>query len=240
MTGQIIRLQLIDRRAALTGGLLALGGGAFALGRQPPADGGVCRLYPQQTEGPFYLDPKMQRSDITENRPGSPLELIVGVQGPDCRPLAGARVDVWHCDSQGTYSGFDAPEQSDARGQTFLRGWLPTAANGEAAFKTIYPGWYPGRTPHIHLKVILQDSTVLTSQLYFPEELSDAVYRRREYAKAGTRYRNANDGIFRQGGAQTIAAIAPQGEGHLARLRVAVDPAAGAAASPPGRRGPPR
>jgi protocatechuate 3,4-dioxygenase beta subunit len=155
------------------------------------------------------------------------VRLVIGVQGIDCKPLKAARVDVWHCDAQGTYSGYAAEgQQRDARGETFLRGHQPTNDAGEATFATIYPGWYPGRTPHIHLKVILGTNEVMTSQLYFPDELSDRIYRDAAYRKAGTRLNNGNDGIARQQGRAAFASVTPEGNGHLVKILVGVDPAA--------------
>jgi len=239
MTDAIIRLPLVTRRVALAGSIAALAPSSMALGQQPKlSPTGACLLTPQATEGPFYFDPKLERSDIRGGKPGVPVRLVVGVQGIDCRPLKGARVDVWHCDAEGTYSGYDSGQQKDAKGETFLRGHQPTNDAGEAAFSTIYPGWYPGRTPHIHLKVILASNEVLTSQLYFPDELSDRIYRSAPYLKAGTRMNNGNDGIARGQGASGLASVSPEGSGYLAKLTVGVDPSGRLSGS--GRRGPPR
>jgi protocatechuate 3,4-dioxygenase beta subunit len=244
MADTIIRLPFVTRRAAIAGGVVALGGGMGARSQDAPATAApaqnqACLIYPRATEGPYYFDPQLQRADVTEDRPGSPLRLIIGVQGADCRPIEGARVDIWHCDAQGTYSGYNAAEQADARGETFLRGWQPTDAAGEVEFRTIYPGWYPGRTPHIHLKVILEGNDVMTSQLYFPEEVNDAIYRLDDYARPGARdTRNANDGIARQQGEAAFGAVSEEAGGHLVRLLVGVDPAARSSGF--GGRGPAR
>lgn len=243
MTDTIIRLALVTRRAALAGSMVAFAPSSMALGQPPTVSAtGACLLTPQATEGPFYFDPRLERTDIRGGKAGVPVRLVIGVQGTDCRPLKGARVDVWHCDAAGTYSGYESGEQEDARGETFLRGHQPTNDAGEATFTTIYPGWYPGRTPHIHLKVILASNEVLTSQLYFPDELSDRIYRSAPYLKAGTRMNNGNDGIARGQGASGLASVSPEGDGFLVKLTVGVDPSgrlSPPARGPGGRRGPP-
>ena len=103
----------------------------------------MCILTPEATEGPFYFDPKLVRSDITEGKQGAPLVLTLQiVQAKDCTPLSDARVDVWHADELGLYSGYARQETGSAKGETFLRGTQFTGADGEVRFKTIYPGWY--------------------------------------------------------------------------------------------------
>jgi protocatechuate 3,4-dioxygenase beta subunit len=130
---------------------------------------------------------------VREDRAGVPLRLAVRVrEAGNCKPLPSAVVDIWHCDAEGVYSGFDSGE-----GERFLRGAQVTNADGIVQFTTVYPGWYQGRTPHIHAKVHLDRSTVLTTQLYFDEKVSDAVYRRPPYASHGQRdVTNEGDGIF--------------------------------------------
>ena len=129
----------------------------------PLDDTPVCVLTPQATEGPFYFDPKQIRQDIVEDRVGAPLRIAVRVMRVDegCTPLQDALVDLWHADAGGLYSGY--PRQlggRDTTGQTFLRGMQVTNADGVALFDTIYPGWYPGRTVHIHFKSPLQKQYV--------------------------------------------------------------------------------
>lgn len=110
-----------------------------------------CVLTPEQEEGPFYIDLAQIRRDIVEDRPGVPLALALTVVDSDtCKPIRGAAVDVWHCDARGVYSG--EPSEG-SKGETYLRGIQLTDRNGQAEFATIYPGQYPGRTTHIHVKV---------------------------------------------------------------------------------------
>lgn len=172
----------------------------------------VCVLQPELTEGPFYIDPDLIRSDITEGRAGLPMTLRLQVVSADCAPISGARVDVWHCDAQGVYSGVEnLGGGPDTRGQTFLRGTQVTDSSGVVAFQTIFPGWYPGRTTHIHYKVILQDGAVLTSQIFFDETVNQSIYDDHEaYARQGARdVANGDD---------TIAGRA--GRGAYARVRM--------------------
>jgi protocatechuate 3,4-dioxygenase beta subunit len=142
-----------------------------------------CVLTPDSGEGPYYFDPKLVRSDITERRAGVPLALDVRVVTAGvCTALPKVRVDVWHADARGIYSGYagqygngGSPERS-APGATYLRGTQFADDDGRVAFRTIYPSWYRGRTPHIHFKVFVSDREVVASQLYFPDKVSDRVY----------------------------------------------------------------
>ncbi|WP_232630612.1 intradiol ring-cleavage dioxygenase [Methylobacterium sp. Leaf118] len=212
-------------------GLLARPSPASAAAQADGADAAVCLLTPQAVEGPFYTDPRLVRADIAEGRPGVPLRLRLRVieAGP-CTPIPGARVDVWHCDAQGLYSGY--PGQGDARtldtsGQTFLRGTQATDAGGWASFETIYPGWYPGRATHIHVKVFLDRRTVLTGQIYFPDALSEFLYTQVP-AYGGRRFErlvvNVNDGIAREEDPQRRAfcAVKEESDRYVASLVIGV------------------
>ena len=139
----------------------------------------MCILTPEAVQGPFYFDPKLVRADITEGRKGAPLALALQVvSATDCAAIKGVRVDLWHADGLGMYSGYrgQGDDGVSTRGQTFLRGTQFTDAGGQARFATIYPGWYPGRTPHIHFKVLLDAKSLVTGQLYFPDDLSTRIY----------------------------------------------------------------
>lgn len=189
-------------------------------------------LLPQAVEGPYYFDPKQVRSDISDGKPGAAVELKLRiVDAKTCLAMPGIRVDVWHADAGGIYSGYD--RQGDDRtvstkGETYLRGTQMSDADGIATFRTIYPGWYPGRTPHIHVKAFLDTTSLVTGQIYFPDDLSARVYKEREpYSKrpvADTT--NANDGIFRAGekeGGGTVLAVSEAGEIITAALLIGVD-----------------
>jgi protocatechuate 3,4-dioxygenase beta subunit len=188
-----------------------------------------CVVTPELTEGPFYVDEKLDRSDIrtdsTSNRAvaGVPLVLNIGVfqaSSSQCLPLAGAIVDVWQCDAAGVYS--------DVSGNTedFLRGSQVTGQDGMAKFTTVYPGWYQGRAVHIHFKVRAQKdgkSYDFTSQWFFDEALNDEVFAQAPYASRGRRTTmNANDSIFRQSGKQLTLAAVKEGAGYAAPFDIAM------------------
>ena len=173
----------------------------------------ACVVRPAETEGPYFVDEKLLRSDIRSDpsdgsvKAGATLRLsfaVAKVTGNSCAPYAGLLVDVWHCDGLGVYSDVSDPG-FQTTGKKFLRGYQVTDANGLATFTTIYPGWYGGRTVHIHFK-IRTDATVspgleFTSQLFFDDTLTDKVHAGQPYAQKGTRtLRNPGDGIYSQGG----------------------------------------
>src|SRR5262245_27378242 len=119
---------------------------------------GGCVLIPIETAGPFPLDltanPYYFRQDITEGKPGVPFNLRLRIIGDrNCQPMQNLRVNIWHCDKDGLYSGYNSQV-----GLTYLRGDQITDANGEVEFITIFPGWYPGRVCHIHFQVYVSTS----------------------------------------------------------------------------------
>lgn len=192
----------------------------------------VCLAAPETTEGPYYRDDALDRRDITEGTPGLPLTLRLQVVGADCAPLPGARVAVWHCDALGNYSGYPGQGSDralDTSGQTFLRGSQASGADGVAEFATIYPGWYRGRTTHVHVKVFLDDRSALTSQVFFPDALSEYVYRFvAPYDGRGSARDtlNTGDGIARRAGEGAFAFVRETPGGYEAALVLGVDPAA--------------
>ncbi len=187
----------------------------------------ACIVRPEQTEGPYFVDERLNRADIRPDpsdgslREGAPLRLVFRVaqlNGNSCAPLAGAFVDVWHCDTQGVYSDVE-----NAAGKKFLRGYQQTNENGAAEFLTIYPGWYPGRAVHIHfmIRTSLDSGQEFTSQLYFDEAVTDQVYARPPYAARGERTtRNQNDGIFRDGGDQLLLQTSEDDQGYIATFDI--------------------
>jgi protocatechuate 3,4-dioxygenase beta subunit len=187
----------------------------------------VCMLSKEATEGPFYVDPKLIRADMTEGKPGVAMALRLQVVNADCTPVAGARVDVWHCDASGAYSGVkNLSGGEDTTGQTFLRGTQSTDEQGIASFETIYPGWYSGRTVHIHYKVILDDNAVLTSQIFFDEAVSDQAFAADPaYQDRGARnMTNAQDSIAQDAGDGAYCTVETVGGQMTASLVVGINP----------------
>ena len=176
-----------------------------------------CRLLVEQDEGPYYRDLDLERRDITEDREGVALRVGLRLLSPGGDPLTGALVEVWHADREGQYSGF--PVETSARGETFLRGSQHTDARGLCAFDTIYPGWYPGRTVHIHLIAHVGELRSVTTQLFFPETVTDAVFAQPGYDTRGERdTTNATDDIFANHGEETTLALTEDGAGYVGRL----------------------
>ncbi len=181
----------------------------------------TCVLSPEMTEGPYFVEGDRVRRNVTEGKPGVPLTLrLTVVDVSSCKPIRNAAVDIWHCDAGGTYSG---TSQQGTEGLTFLRGIQRTDRNGLALFRTIYPGWYPGRAVHVHLKVFLGGTTVHTGQLFFPDRLTDAVYKRSPYNRRPNRDpRNAADSIYRNGGARSTLKLARNGNSYVGRITMGV------------------
>ncbi len=204
-----------------------LGSKAQAASSTPSAPGCVGR--PEQTEGPYFLDMQLNRSDIRSDPSdgsvvdGIPLSMefrVAQVAAKGCTPLAGAVVDVWHCDARGVYSGVRDPH-FNTTGKKFLRGYQVTDSDGKARFTTIFPGWYPGRTVHLHFKIRINTSTrtgyEFTSQLYFDDSVTDQVHAQSPYSSRGRRMmRNRDDGIFRAGGDQLTLTLTNQSQGYAA------------------------
>jgi protocatechuate 3,4-dioxygenase beta subunit len=183
------------------------------------ASGAVsCVLTPELTEGPYYVAGEKVRRNITEGRPGTPLALaLTVVDASTCKPIKAAAVDIWHADALGVYSGV----QGNAG--TFMRGIQPTSAQGIARFTTVYPGWYTGRAVHIHVKVHLGGTVVHTGQLFFPDSLSDTVYRQAPYATRPSRdTRNADDAIFVNGGKRSLLTVKRAGAGYSGAIVMGV------------------
>jgi protocatechuate 3,4-dioxygenase beta subunit len=185
----------------------------------------ACVLTPEETEGPYYIAKEKVRSIIAEHKPGTPLTLrLTVVSAATCTPIKGAVVDIWHCDATGIYSGFQQASTGASPGggpgspggnagptdhATFLRGIQLTNAQGVAEFKTIYPGWYRGRTTHIHVKVHVGGSVAHTGQLFFPDSLTSKVYQTGPYkARAAARDTfNNTDSVYSVGGPQSMLTL---------------------------------
>jgi protocatechuate 3,4-dioxygenase beta subunit len=219
------RLRRREAIAVLGGfGLAAATGPRLgALLDAPPADAATCTLSPEVTAGPYWIDNKLTRRDITENRRGVPLALrLTVIDATTCDPIPGADVEVWHADARGAYSGYSTGNTA----KRFLRGHQKADANGRVRFDTIYPGWYRGRTPHIHLKVHVGGSVVHTGQIFFADATSRAVYRTTAYRSRGQAdTTNGEDNIYAQaGGSSALAKVSkrPHNRGYLAAMTLGV------------------
>lgn len=232
--------QILTRREVL--GLLGAGAAlAFVTPCLPllnaaseTGDAASCVVRPEMTEGPYFVDERLNRSDIRTDpsdgsvKKGTPLALtfrISKIVSGACAPLAGAYVDVWHCDALGIYSDVSDPG-FNTTGKKFLRGYQVSNGNGEARFMTIYPGWYGGRTVHIHFKVrtaLSQPAQEFISQLFFDDSLTDRVHSQGPYSSKGKRrVRNSDDWIYRSGGNQLLLAPVQNQNGYSAEISLAM------------------
>ncbi len=171
----------------------------------PDDFGASCALTPTAGAGPYYFDPMQVRVDVTEGKPGAPMQLGFRVLDENCEPIDGAMVDIWQCDAQGYYAGFPfadpdqgvPPNPVPDTSETFLRGIQATDADGIATFRTIYPGFYRIRTVHIHVKVHLANNELLTTQVYFDDVFSDTIYTQTPYqGRAPRSVLNGGDGGY--------------------------------------------
>jgi protocatechuate 3,4-dioxygenase beta subunit len=233
--------------------LVGLFGASFAaaatMEAAPPAtalDAQDCIALPQQTEGPYFVEERLNRADIRldpatgQMSAGAPMDLRLVIStvasAGTCQALAGAQVDIWHCDAMGVYS--DVRDRSaDTTGKKFLRGHQVTDNAGQVRFTTIYPGWYGGRAVHVHFKVRRPAGggriDEFTSQLYFDDALTDRVHAAAPYAsKKGQRLLNSRDMIFREGGTKLVLPVVESGMGYGATFRIAMRPG-----EPAARRG---
>lgn len=198
------------------------------------APAGTCVLIPSETQGPYPLlsvlsQSGIVRQDLSEGRPGVPLVLILKLVNlnNNCAPIENAALYVWHCDKDGIYSGYTQPGGVSTVGEIFCRGVQYTDCNGEAAFLTMYPGWYNGRITHVHFQVYLnlQGSVTATSQLAFPQDITAAVYNSSLYASRGqntsvTSF--AQDNVFSDGVSNQLATVTGSAAGYTATLTIGV------------------
>ncbi len=190
-----------------------------------------CVVVPALTEGPYYVNENLERSDIRVDTStgvavdGSVLKIdwvVSQVDGNACIPLGGVLVDVWHCDALGEYS-----DVGSKQGHDFLRGYQHTDASGLASITTIYPGWYQGRAVHIHFKIRTDAAATsgfeFTSQLFFDDALNDQVFSQGAYASKGKPdTSNASDGIYGQSQGMTLLKVSPEGNGYKATFEIAL------------------
>ncbi len=228
MESNLTRRAALHAMAGLGAGLTAFGCGTGSERAGPAAPPISCVLTPEQMEGPYFFDTGLLRRDITEGALGLPLRLevwLASVVGGACTPLAGVVVETWHADADGVYSGYDvaAGNLRDATGETFLRGYQVSDDRGRVEFSTIYPGWYPIRTTHIHLTVRLNSTQQITTQIYFPESINDIVMAQAPYDARGPRpTTNANDRMPLSELADLTCDVAKRGRGYRASFSFGV------------------
>jgi protocatechuate 3,4-dioxygenase beta subunit len=215
---RLTRRRLLGLTAAAVGSAALPVGEADANPRAVASGAVTCVLAPEMTEGPYYVPAEAVRRDITEGRPGTPLELrLTVVNASTCKPLRNASVDIWHADASGVYSGVAG------NSGTFLRGVQRTDRAGLAVFDTIYPGWYRGRAVHIHVKVHLGGNVLHTGQLFFPDAVSDQIFKRAPYrARGAPDTPNTADSIFRNGGNRSLLKPVRHADGYLAAMVMGV------------------
>jgi protocatechuate 3,4-dioxygenase beta subunit len=218
----------LRRRDALiaAGGLGAAAVGARSLfGSVDLATATDCVVLQREvTEGPYYVDLDLVRRNIKEDRSGIPLTLRFRVFNVNtCRVIKRASVEIWHADGSGTYSAVNGDSH------TYLRGIQRTNSKGYARFETIYPGWYMGRTPHIHMKVFVSGNEVHTGQVFMKDAVSAKVYSRGIYASRGQAdMTNAEDSIYREAGRRALLHLRRKGDrvadGYTGTLDIGVNP----------------
>jgi protocatechuate 3,4-dioxygenase beta subunit len=192
----------------------------------------ACSLIPSETEGPFPLDLTTTnaatyfRQDLREDRAGVDLNLKMKIIGLDnCLPMANVRVNVWMCDSDGIYSGYNNSQNPGSTTATFLRGYQMTDANGEVSFLTKFPGWYTGRICHIHFQVYVSSIYKAVSQLTFPIADKNALYAANSsvYTKGADPMALNSDNIFSDGYSLQMATLtANSSGGYDSYLEVAI------------------
>lgn len=181
----------------------------------------ACEVSPKETRGPFPIKSPadLMRANIVADRQGIALliNLKIQDQSESCSPLSGAQVDIWHCDAEGHYSEYGGIrlQEADFRNVSFLRGRQTTDGNGQVSFISIFPGWYPGRAPHIHVDVLRDGKILLSTQVAFPEESTSEVYASRGY-KGKEDTPNSSDGVFRNslGGNMADSVIGNLNDGY--------------------------
>ncbi|MBX7115088.1 MAG: hypothetical protein K1X64_12230 [Myxococcaceae bacterium] len=221
-----------------TGGGNTGAGGGTAAGGGASAGGGTgsnptCQEIASETLGPYpdkvgMLNNAMyERSDIAEGKAGTALDVVLSLVNTNaaCAAITGAKVVVWHCDADGHYSEYAGQPGYDGTGTTYMRGVQVSDNNGQVTFKTVYPGWYPGRATHIHIEVFVNGTSRKVTQLAFPETVNTAVYAQGVYASKGSNPQtNGNDMVFQDSLADELATVTGNAAtGYLAALTIGVD-----------------
>jgi protocatechuate 3,4-dioxygenase beta subunit len=222
--------------ALLFGGLVRGTGGA--LDPDVAEAAATCVMTPAKTEGPYFVDERLNRSDVRSDpttgdvQDGVKLTLKLSVFNADndCAPVQSAQVDIWHANAAGKYSDESANGTS---GEKWLRGYQLTDADGAVTFTTIYPGWYSGRAVHIHFKVRIYDGTSetheFTSQLFFTDQMNATVFAQAPYSsRPSPDTTDATDNIYGTDGASLLLAPTADGSGgYVADFSVGISAGAG-------------
>ena len=175
-----------------------------------------CSVTPSETAGPFPTkNPgSLTSTDIRSDRAGVVMAALITVKNKsaNCAAMAGAMVDIWHCDAGGNYSEYGGAgmQATDYKGVHFLRGRQTTDANGQVRFTTIFPGWYPGRAVHIHVHIFdASGKSLLVTQIAFPAAVCDTVFTTATdiYKKGKADTTNERDNVFSDGFANEMASI---------------------------------
>lgn len=190
----------------------------------------ICAVPPSTTAGPFPTLEQLDRRDVTEGYPGHPLRLGIRVVDDACNPVPGAQVEIWHTDATGDYSSYDdnGSGKDEGAGTTFCRGFQTADADGILEFQTIYPGWYEGRAVHIHVRARVDGDAALTTQIYFDEAYTEAIFATGAYAEFGAPDTTwATDGIARDpatdgSGVTVVAAPTHNGDGTLGLVNLGI------------------
>ena len=199
----------MDRKKFLKNGLLGMGTivviptillSCSKNDKSNDSDPNACAPSPSETAGPFpnKTPADLVRENIVGNKTGIALLINIKVENTNnnCQPLASAIVDIWHCDAKGNYSEYSSQLDGDFTDEHFLRGRQSTGSDGIASFISVYPGWYPGRAPHLHFEIKRSSGeSLLVTQTAFPEDISNTVYATNEY-NGNFDTSNSNDGEF--------------------------------------------
>jgi protocatechuate 3,4-dioxygenase beta subunit len=150
------------------------------------AEASNCTPTSQTTDGPYYTKAASQRK-IASNQPGYKIIYKLKIQNKNCEPFPNLSISLWQANSQGQYSLV----------KNSLRGNQITNKQGLVTFESVFPGWYPTRAAHLHVKILSQDKTLLSTQLFFPQELVDKIYQTKPYLNKGKeQISKENDQIY--------------------------------------------
>ena len=162
----------------------------------------TCTASQSLTEGPYYSTDTPVRSNIAAGQAGTKTKFTITVVDSSCKPVKGAKVDIWHANASGKYSAVEGVPGN------FGRGTQVTNAAGKVTFTTIYPGWYSGRVTHIHAQIYVNNVLKLTTQIAFPEDLNTAVYNTDLYKAHGQNpTKNTSDSIIKDSLDNELAAV---------------------------------